>query len=376
MMIFNHKTLILSIYLLMAGSAQSILAGDSKQLVLDSRQQAAMGMKSNIAEQVKLVPSAIYPAQATIPLQTMRMLSSPLSGQIIKLNYVHGPIKKDAVIAEIESPDLLKIQETFLANISDLKISQQNFERARQLNQSGVSSTKKLQQARSEVKKRRLKKEQLKKNLILAGMAEAAVRQLEKTLELQPAIQYIKSPVTGQLFDLQVKLGERVAQNQSIISVGETNPIVLIVRVPVAMADQLQEGQQIEVLSVAKSGVIKHIDMMVDPMTQSVDVHVIVNNDDRQLRSGQLFKIRFLTEKKQLTYKISANAISQYSGKTVIFLQQKTGISALPVQVVNITNQQLYFIPKEQQTSAMHVYIQGTTAIKSAMDAANNADTE
>ncbi len=385
----NTRTLILSGCLLMSGFSQLSLANDLagksasksadasvKGLTLTTAQQSAMGMQMELAKQTDLVPSAIYPAQATIPLQTMRSLSSPLSGQIIKLNYVHGPIQKGQVIAEIESPDLLKIQESFLATLSDLQISRQNLNRVRQLNKSGVSSTKKLQQALSEVKKLSLKKMQFEKNLMLIGMAESAIQNLETTLKLQPANLDIKSPIDGQLFDLEVRLGERVAQNQTIISLGETNPIILVVRVPVETVNDMREGQKVEVVANAKIGEVKHIDPMVDPMTQSVDIHIKVQNDDHKLRPGQLFKVRFLTEQKTTTYQISASAISQYNGKTVVFLQQKDFIQALPIQVVNITNKQLYFKPETKQSSPLNVYIKGSTAIKSAMDAANDSESE
>ncbi len=378
----NSRTLILSACLMMTGISQLSLANESLSgLTLTASQQSAMGMMTDLAKQVDLVPSAIYPAQAALPLQTIRSLSSPLSGQIIKLNYVHGPIEKDQVIAEIESPELLKMQESFLATLSDLTISQQNLNRVRQLNKSGVSSTKKLQQALSQVKKLTLKKAQVENNLLLIGMAEAAIDNLQTTHKLQPANLDIKSPIDGQLFDLQVRLGERVDKNQTLISLGETNPIILVVRVPVETANEIEEGQKVEVVSIDKTGMVKHIDMMVDPMTQSVDIHITVQNDDHRLRSGQLFKVRFLTEKKAATYQISANAISQYHGKTVVFSlqhqgQQKETIQALPIQVVNITNKQLYFIPETKQSSPLNIFVKGSTAIKAAMDAANDSDSE
>ena len=382
MLNLNSRTLILSASLMMTGISQLSLANETLSgLTLTTSQQSSMGMMTDLAKQVDLVPSAIYPAQAALPLQTIRSLSSPLSGQIIKLNYVHGPIQKDQVIAEIESPELLKMQESFLATLSDLTISQQNLNRARQLNKSGVSSTKSLQQALSQVKKLILKKAQVENNLLLIGMAESAIDNLETTHKLQPANLDIKSPIDGQLFDLQVRLGERVDKNQTLISLGETNPIILVVRVPVETANDMQEGQKVEVVSIDKTGVVKHIDMMVDPMTQSVDIHITVQNDDHKLRSGQLFKVRFLTENKAGTYQISANAISQYHGKTVVFFlqhkgQQKETIQALPIQVVNITNKQLYFIPETKQSSPLNIFVKGSTAIKSAMDAANDSDSK
>jgi len=381
MFTFNTKPLILPIFFLGTFTSSLAFTNESmNELVLTNSQQTSMGMQTNLAKKIELVPSAIYPAQAIIPLQTVRSLSSPLTGQIVKLNYVHGPIKKGQVIAEIESPELLKIQESFLETQSDLTVSQQSLNRARKLNKSGVSSTKQLQQALSEVKKLSLKKIQSQKSLLFFGMTESAINSLETTHKLQPANLNITSPIDGQLFDLKVRLGERVAQNQSIISLGETNPIILVVRVPVETANDIKEGQKVEVVSSNRMGVVKHIDMMVDPMTQSVDIHIKVKNDDNKLRAGQLFKVRFLTKINDTTYQISANAISQYNGKTVVFVKQKVQekevIQALPIQVANITNKQLYFTPEKNQSLPLTIYIKGSTAIKSAMDAANDSENE
>jgi multidrug efflux pump subunit AcrA (membrane-fusion protein) len=348
----------------------------SQTLTLNALQQSAMGLETEIAQSVDLIPSAVYPAQAALPLQTLRILSSPLSGQIVKLNYVHGLIEKGQVIAEIESPELLQMQEDLLATLSDLKIYQQNLTRAKKLNQSGVSSTKKLQQAFSEVNKSKLKKNQLEKNLLFIGMAEKSIELLKKTQRLQPLNLQIKSPIDGQLFDLQVRLGERVEKNQTIISMGETNPIILVVRVPVEMANEIEPKQQVKLISKEIMGVVQHIDMMVDTMTQSVDVHIKVQNDKNELRSGQLFKIRFLAEKTAKTYKISANAISQYDGKTVVFNQANSNINVLPIEVVTITDKQLYFIPKSKFSAPLTIYSKGSTAIKAALDASNEPDGE
>jgi len=359
----------ISFSLIFLFSAPASLANNT-QLNLSISQQQAMGIKTSEAIRVNQVPSSVYPAQGSIPLQSIRSLSSPLDGQIIKLNYVHGPIKKEQIIAEIESPELLKIQEELLATLSDVKIANQSLKRAKTLNKSGVSSTKKLQQAISEVKKLTLKKNQLRQKLLLVGMAASAIEKLQKTETLQPAILQLRSPIDGQLFDLQVRLGERVAQNQTLISLGENNPLILMVHVPIKVANTLSIEQAVEVKTINRIGRIKHIDPLVDPMTQSVDVHISIENNDGKLRVGQLFKIRFLSHDSQNNYQVPASAISHYQGEAVLFIKTKQGsIQVLEIEVLNIANGQLYFIPKQPVSSPLNVYSNGSGAIKSALEA-------
>jgi len=109
-----------------------------------------------------------------------------------------------------------------------------------------------------------------------------------------------------------------------------------------------------------------------------------VENNDAKLRTGQLINIRFLMTTKEAVYQTSANAIIQYNGQTTLFVKDKnsTGeesIRAVSINVVNISNRQLYFIPIQTgltNTSPLDIYITGSTAIKSAFDAINASSEE
>jgi multidrug efflux pump subunit AcrA (membrane-fusion protein) len=378
------KVVILSLCLGTLAFANNVEEKLANVLKLTVEQQLAMGLQTAVAIKTDTVPSSIFPAQASIPLITRRSLSSPLSGQVIKLNYVHGPIKKGQIFTEIESPELLKIQESFLAVLSDLKIAKKSLNRENELNKGGISSTKKLQQAKLNVKKLSLTKDHIKKTLALVGMESSAIATLEQTGQLQAPILQIISPITGQLFDLKIRLGERVEKNSSLISLGKINPIILIVHVPVKLVNSLTEKQPVEIIGKQKKGIIEHIDPMVDPMTQSVDVHISVENNDMSLRTGQLFNIRFLSEnldqmlleKEAAIYKISANANIEYQGKTVVFTQQGDRVKIVPIKVINISNQFMYFTPLNTSISPpLTIYTKGSTAIKSALDALDNSAT-
>jgi len=347
---------------------------NNNPLNLSISQLQTMGITAEQVKKVNWVPSNMYPAQGIIPLNTIRLLSSPLAGQIVKLNYLYGPIQKEQIIAEIESPDLLKIQEQLLATLSDLRTAQQSLKRSQSLNKSGVSSTKNLQQAGNEVKKLNLKKTQLQKKLSLIGMADNAIHKLINKQKLQPAILQLKSPIDGQLFDLKVRLGERISQNQTLISLGANNPLILVVHVPIAVANNLTINQTVEIQGVDKNGYIQRIDTLVDPMTQSVDIHISVENNQGKLRVGQLFKIRFLNQATTVTYQAPVQSISNYQGNTIIFAstasqKEEVNIRPIPIKVFNITDGQLFFTPLTTLAVSEKIYTSGATAIKSALEA-------
>ncbi len=351
-----------------------LMAESEPSLSLTTEQHSSLGLVTQTALQVTQFPSANFPAEAMIPLKTIRTLSSPLSGIMAALNVVHGPIEKGQILAEIDSPDLLVLQSDLLATVADFKVANSELKRAKQLGRSGVSSAKNLQQASAQVNKLSAVRAQQKRALLMAGMAEDSLNKLLTTQTLQSPTLQITSPIDGQLYDLQVRLGERVNQNQPLFSLGETDPIVLVVRVPVSFSEQLKEGQTAMIPALNKQGIIEHIDPAVDSLTQSVDVHVKVENSAHTIRPGQLFELHFLMnangKDQQALYQVPSNAISQFDGKTVVFTQVNNTIQPLEITVKNITDQTLYFSVQQVSTEVLSIFVKGSTAIRSAFEAA------
>lgn len=340
-------------------------------LTLTAEQESAMGLQLALAEKTSSFPSATYPALAMFPLKTIRTLSSTLSGTVSQLNVVHGPISKGEVLAEIESAELLGLQSSLLDSLASLKVAQTELIRAKKLQQNGIGSVKDLQRAQSEVNKLSALKAQQALSLRLSGMSDETVQKLQETQRIQSATLKIISPIEGQLFDLQVRLGERVSANQALFSLGETDPMILVVRVPAEIAAHLEEGQMAKVESLPDLGVIEHIDPEVDAMTQSVDIHVKVSNKEHKIKPGQLFQLHFLmktTDDKQALYQVSSNAISQFEGETVVFIKHNNDIKPLNIDVMNITQQRLYFTAKQAPEGGFSVFVKGSTAIKSAFE--------
>jgi cobalt-zinc-cadmium efflux system membrane fusion protein len=348
-----------------------LMAESDSSLSLTAEQHSSLGLTTQMAQPVSQFPSANFPAEAMIPLKTIRTLSSPLSGMMTALNVVHGPIEKGQVLAEIESAALLSLQAELLATIADLNVANSELKRAKLLGKSGVSSTKNLQLAQAQVSKLKAVSAQQQQTLLMAGMAETTLNKLLSTQALQSATLQIVSPIEGQLYDLQVRLGERVNQSQALFSLGETDPIVLVVRVPVSFSEQLEEGQMARIPSLNKMGVIEHVDPAVDSMTQSVDVHVKVENSAHKIRPGQLFELHFLmnaTGEQQALYEVPSNAISLFEGETVVFIKHNNDIKPLGIDVMNITQQRLYFTAKQASQTGFSVFVKGSTAIKSAFE--------
>lgn len=314
---------------------------EDEALIIAPEQQKSMGLQTADLLQVEAYPSANYSARAMIPLNKRHQLSAPLSGKIVALNYVHGDVEVGEVVAELESPEYLQMQQQTIAVLADLEVAKQNLKRAEALSKSGTSSVKNLNSIRAEVTKLQAEKQHKIFELQLAGMNEKSLSELLKTQKTQSPKLQVVSHVKGQVYDLEVKINQYVEAGQVLVSLGETDPIVFEAYVSKAVSTQLHEGQAVKFPQLNIMGEIAHIHSEVDEITQTIDVHIRVANPDRSIIKGQLNQIQFLNTKP--VYQVSASALSQLGTDKIIFVDTDKGIESVLITVQSIVNDELFF---------------------------------
>lgn len=346
---------------------------ETAKIELNQQQWQAMGIQTAQAQAVSQVPSIPLQATAMMPIHTMQNFNSPLDGQIIALHRVHGEVAEGEVIAVIDSAQLVAMQTELLGVISDLQVAQKSLNRTKQLNASGVASTKQLQAAQALVSQLRSQLAEKKETLRLAGFSDERMSKLLKTNQVQGSTLDVTAPVAGQLDDMQIRLGQRVSHNQALFSMGSIDPIVLDVRVPVSMRSQLDEGMAVAVEGFSEQGTIRHLENQIDQTTQTFEVHVIFANPQRKILPGQSVTVRFLTNQAQ-AYRAPINAVAQFDGETVVFTQPaEQQVQTQAVQILQMDSANMYF-SAQGFDSKTPLITEGTTAIKLALSASEEGE--
>lgn len=350
----------------------SPMAASAQAMSLSAEQQQIMGLETVTVQSAEYYPSSNFTAKAIIPLNKNHQLSSTVSGKIVALHHAHGEIKQGELIADIESAELVAMQQQLIMAIADLEVAKQNLKRAEALSKSGASSVKNLNSIRAEVTKLESLKSQYSDVLKMAGLPEKALNELLQTQRLQSSRLQVFSPVNGQVYDLEVMLNQIVEKGQTLVTLGETDSMVFETNVPQAFSKQLAEGQKVAIPALNKQAEIGHVHTDVDDMTQTVTVHIKVENADGQILKGQLSEVQFLFSptQNQTLLQVPASALSQMEGEKVVFAKTASGIEAFPIDVLSIAQGQLFFQLKEASNNDLTlIYSKGSTAIKSAFAA-------
>jgi len=352
--------------------ATALMAGTvcAQEVSLTPVQQGALGIQVETAMQINQVPSAWYSGEAMFALNTVREVTASVSGQIVALDRVHGEVTKGERIAIIESAQIAQMQGALLSDLASLDSAQKELKRAQQLSRSGASSAKALQQAQVDVSRLGAQLQQAKQSLLLAGFSAESLQKLEQSRQMQSSQVVLSAPADGELYEMHVTKGQQIDAYQSLYQFGELNPITVHVMVPIDLAAQLEEGQAVEIKlgSAVLSAQVSHIERHVDAMTQSQDIHIHVANPDNKLLPGQRLQVRFLQGAAQ-AYRVSLRSLAQLEGQSVVFTRQAEALKAVPIEVLAMRSQSLYFAPVGQATDFSQVVSVGTSAIKLAMSA-------
>lgn len=340
-------------------------------------QQQALGIQTQTSELTDHYWSLPYTGFAKVPLNQQVQISASISGKVKQILRVHGWVEKDETLLEIESPLLLTREKDYLNTLSDAQTKQLEYQRAQKLNKTGVVSDKTLQQAKSALAKANQVKSQLRQDLLLMGMQETAIQKLEQTHKLQPPVLSVKAPVAGEVSDLTISVGQRVAADAPLMKLAQLSPISVHIQVPTNAGMDLHSGQQATIEGQQFQGQVKYISRSIDPKTQSKEVHILFANENLSLQPGTMTKVRFwqAAPSEQPFYRINRQAISELEGQSVIYTLSDQEISVIPI-VPKVFNDNQMTFSAQADLAGKPIIVSSTSAIKAMFENAEQGDAE
>ncbi|TDE09415.1 MULTISPECIES: efflux RND transporter periplasmic adaptor subunit [Dyadobacter] len=154
-----------------------------------------------------------------IPPQNLVSISAPMGGFVRKTELLQGmKVKKGQILATIENPDFIQIQQDYLETQSKLEYAQLEFKRQTELSKENINAQKVLQQASSEVKTQKARLEGLTERLKTAGIN---LKTLDNGTIVNSASIY--SPISGSVTTVNVNIGKYVNPTDVMFEIVDTD---------------------------------------------------------------------------------------------------------------------------------------------------------
>jgi len=250
-------------------------------------------------------------------------ISPFIGGNVKSIKIIEGDqVKKGQVLAYLEHPDIISMQQEFQEKNGDLVFLKQDFERKQILYDKGVSSGKEFQMAQSKFRSTTSSVNALKSKLRLLGL------KIDKIADGQifSAVPII-TPISGFVDEVMVNLGDYVAPQTKMFTVSDNSKLHVDLIVYEKDISKVKLDQQIfftvtskpnEILKAKVHSIGKTFET--DP--KALHIHADMDNKNGDLLPGMYVEGRIVQGKK-MGYAVPEEAIIKEGEQSFIFIFDK-----------------------------------------------------
>lgn len=176
-----------------------------------------------------------------VPPNQFISITAPYGGTIKSTPVIEGKyISKGEVIAVIENPEFLQMQQDYLESNSQLSFLKQDMARQEELVKENIAAKKSLQRAGSEYNSMVARVEGLKSKLRLANINPSNVKSGNFTSRVS-----IHAPISGYITHVYSNVGKYVGPNEVLADMANTKNILVKVKVFEKDLPQVKMNQRI-----------------------------------------------------------------------------------------------------------------------------------
>ena len=262
------------------------------------------------AERKSFSGALSVPARVAFPQRGVARVSARVPGQLGDVKVEVGErVKKGAVLAIIESPDLGRSRAEFLAAATKARVAEGNYKRERELLEKGISSEREAREAESGLAVTRAELHTAEAHLHALGLTDQEIFAFRS--EDHPTARFaIRSPIDGTVVEIAGTIGQSVEGTAPLFTIGDLTKLWVVAELYESQLGAVQVGKSAEIVVPAAPGrtfrgVVEVIGDVVDEKTRTVAVRIGVQNADRALKPGMFGTVR-----------IAAASVEATAGKT------------------------------------------------------------
>ncbi len=294
--------------------------GNISEISLSDEQIKLAGIETTRLE--KRVLSDVIEATGTVevPPQYRASVHVPMGGFVKELRYTLGEeVQKGAVLAVLEHPDYIRIQQEYLESRSRLTFLEKEYERTRSLALDSAASQKRFQEAEAAYMTEKARQQGLAAQLTLLGIEADKMNGVRSTLT-------VTAPISGYLTEYRVNRGVYVNQNENLFEITDTRHLRLLLQVYAKDLPRLKIGQKVlyhmgESSSNLMEGTIFSIVKKVDEQNRTVQVYAdIKDRDGARLVPGMFLRARILVRQEPV-YCLPSEGVITENRQSWVFIR-------------------------------------------------------
>jgi len=275
-------------------------------------------LQSSVVEMTEVSP--VVHVTGVLEFDELRIaeVGSRISGRVKEVKVIEGTkVETGDILATLDSAELGKAQAEISAVVAKAELAERDKERKRRLLQEGIASQRAADLASAEVSVASAELRAAKQRVQALGGADKGAL----------GVMSLTSPIEGDVVRVRVFRGQAVEPSYTAFTIADRSTLWVRLSVFEGEVINIRVGDSVEISSQVTpdevlTGTVTFVSTVLDPVTRSAEVRVVVPNEAGKLRVGQAVnaRIRPSAARKQ-ALAIPRKAMVQVDGKPTVFVE-------------------------------------------------------
>jgi cobalt-zinc-cadmium efflux system membrane fusion protein len=301
---------------------------ESNSITLTREQVAAAGIVTAPLEQKRMSASVTVNGVVDVPPQNLISVSFPMGGYLRHTRLLPGlPVRKGDVIAEMEDPSIVQLQQDYLVSSARLEYLDRELARQKTLNAEKVSADKALEQIASEHLSQQVMRNAYAERLRMIGLQPETLRPDAITRMVR-----LRSPINGFVSKVNVNTGKYVQPQDVLFELINPDDIHAALSIFEKDLARVAVGQKVSISFVDEpdtryDGEIILLNHNVDEDRMAI-AHCHFHSKPAKLLPGMFLNAR-IHVKESMVSAVPEQALVRYEGKEYVFAETAASTYAL-----------------------------------------------
>ena len=297
-----------------------------------------MGMESDKAADRPIKTSLTLPGDLALNTDMASRIVPRVSGYVLQsLKNLGDTVKKDEIIAWIDSRELGEAKSQYLVALEREKLARYNFERSQQLWEKQTVPEKEFLTSKKTFLEEKIGLTSATRKLIAMGLTEDEILKVEEG-SLKDLTHYpIRAPFDGVIVKKRLANGEWLKDDAEIFVIADLSTVWAEITVYPVDLDSVHLGQKAIIKSTSFEattvGKVSYIDSVVGDESRTARARVVVENTDGKWRPGLFVKVELIKDEQTVPVAVRNDAIQNYRNKPVVFVYYDDTFEARPVRL-------------------------------------------
>jgi cobalt-zinc-cadmium efflux system membrane fusion protein len=315
----------LSIFLLIAGCSKKEALKQQNEpkpeapgaITLTQEQNLSVGIQVGKVEDRALSGTIILTGMLDVPPQNLVNITAPFGGFLRATTLLQGMhVNKGAIIATIENPEYIQLQQDFLDTKSQSAFLESEYKRQEELAKENINAQKTLQRALADLNSMRAKNDGLRAKLKMLGIDADKPGPIRSTIELH-------SPIDGYVTQVNSAVGSFVNPTDVMFRIVDTEHLHAELIAFERDLPRIKIGQKIRLtLANETKERTAHVFLIGKEIgaDRTIRIHGHLDKEDRDLIPGMYLKALVETSGQSVP-SLPEQAIVNYEDKDLIFIR-------------------------------------------------------